>query len=92
MEDGFPAKVAKFMAANPPPPCEVWDCNWPAYLVFRSMVTQWRSGFGGPTGLDYTALKTVMEIHGIADQQQMLDDIATMEFEALKVFKERKNG
>lgn len=92
MADGYPAKVAHFMAANPPPPCDVWDCNWPAYLVFSAMLTQWRMGFSGPTGLDYPALDVVMTLHNITDKRALLEDIQIMELEALKVFKERRNG
>lgn len=91
MADGYPAKVAKYMATNPPPPVQVWSCNWQAFRIFSAMLTQWRSGFSGFTGLDYTALKTVMDIHGVTDQQQMLEDIAVMEIEALKIMKAKKN-
>lgn len=90
MADGYPAKVAKFMADNPPPPTEVWACNWTAFQVFKAVMTQWRSGFSGFIGLDYTALKTIMDIHGIEDQMQMLDDIAVMEIEALKIMRAKK--
>lgn len=93
MADGYPAKVARYMAANPPPPTQVWACNWPAFEVFSALVTQWRMGYSGPVGLDYSAVRVVMDMHGIQDQRAMLDDIQAMEFEALKVFKERsKNG
>lgn len=90
MADGYPAKVAKYMADNPPPPIEIWAENWAAYRVFSSMLTQWRTGMNGPTGLDYAALQAVMNIHGVADQQQMLEDIGLMEIEAIKIMRAKK--
>jgi len=90
MADGFPANVAQYMADNPPPPIEIWAENWAAYRVFNSLITQWRTGMNGPTGLDYTALKTVMDIHGVTDQQQMLEDIGIMEIEAIKIMRAKK--
>lgn len=36
-------------------PFEVWTENWQAFTLFQSLSTQWRVGFNGPTGLDYTA-------------------------------------
>lgn len=92
MADGYPPNIAEYMADHPPPPTEVWDCNWPAYQLFTAVLTQWRVGMNGPIGLDYTALKTVMDIHGIEDKKQMLEDINVMEVEAIKVIRGKSNG
>lgn len=90
MADGYPAKVAHYMADHPPPPFEVWAENWAAHQVFVALQTQWRVGLSGVTGLDYTALKTVMDIHGVEDQKQMLEDIGIMEIAAIKIIREKK--
>jgi len=38
---------------------EVWPCNWPAFLLFNRMSTQWRAGAGGAIGLDYSCIRDV---------------------------------
>ena len=57
------------------------------------MFTQWRTGMGGPTGLDYAALPAVMRMTGIPrDQwQDTFESLRVMEAEAMKVMGEQ-NG
>lgn len=64
---------------------EVWPENWPAYLVFAAMSTQWRIGFSGPTGLDYSALPFVMRMKRIPrdDWDDLFNQIYIMESAAL---------
>ena len=38
------------------PPTEVWPENRESALIFMALRTQWRHGFNGPTGLDYSVL------------------------------------
>lgn len=38
---------------------DVWPENWQALQVFTAMGTQWRTGFSGAIGLDYSALPEV---------------------------------
>ena len=38
------------------PPLGIWPENWQAFLVFNAVRTQWRTGPGGVSGLDYGAL------------------------------------
>lgn len=59
--------------------------------VFLRMRTQWRSGPGGRTGLDYTALYPMMERLHLTDDEwlRMLDDIYVMECAALEVIHEQ---
>ncbi|WIX31252.1 DUF1799 domain-containing protein [Salinicola sp. JS01] len=46
---------------------EVLPENWPALEIFLDCSTQWKHApMGGPTGLDYPALKMVMEFHAVA--------------------------
>lgn len=65
---------------------ELWAVNAEAFSVFNSMSTQWRSGMGGATGLDYGVLPVVMDLEGVEadDRQQVFRDVRTMEQEALK--------
>lgn len=62
---------------------EVWSCSWPAFRVFEAMFTQWRVGFKGATGLDYTALPVAARMLGIS-ARSVFEDIRVMEAAALK--------
>lgn len=70
------------------PPFEVWRDNWPAFLVFEAMSTQWRDGVNGRTGLDYSVLPAVMDMVGIqADRRgAVFEDVRVMEGAALRYF------
>lgn len=70
----------------------VWPENMRVVNVFLSLGTQWRVGMSGVSGLDYTAVKAVMEMSGIKrkDQAEMLYLIGVMEKEALSVMHESK--
>ena len=54
-------------------------------MLFQRVATQWRSGFGGPTGLDYTAVYPLIDRMGLSasDWMAMLDDIRVLENAAL---------
>jgi len=67
------------------PPVQVWPDNWPVFMLFCDLRTQWRVAMGGATGLDYTAVLAVMDLHGItADKRRdTLADIQAMEDAAL---------
>lgn len=69
---------------------DVWPENWLPMQVFLSMRTQWRVGMGGPTGLDYGALPSVLDIQGVKrkERQEVFLAVQTMEQAALKVFAE----
>lgn len=69
---------------------EVWPDNLPAVHVFVAMATQWRTGMGGPVGLDYAALPAVLRLTGAprGTWPQTFEDIRVMEAEALKVMGE----
>lgn len=41
---------------------EIWQDNTHIVRVFGAMQTQWRMGFAGPTGLDYSALPVVVRM------------------------------
>ncbi|WP_159338056.1 DUF1799 domain-containing protein [Erwinia rhapontici] len=62
---------------------EVWPDCWAAFGVFRAMATQWRTGVGGITGLDYNVLPWLMKMEGIDDEAAALNDVRIMERAAL---------
>ena len=63
---------------------EIWPENWMPFLVFSEVLTQWRVGAGGATGLDYVAVKWVMGLMKIKKKYEVLRAIRTMESSALK--------
>lgn len=68
----------------------VWHDNWPALELFAACATQWRAGpAGGVTGLDYTAVRSVMQMSAVLDQHQMFDDIRLLELGALTAFRKQ---
>lgn len=50
------------------------------------MGTQWRTTFGGASGLDYNVLFRLMDDEGLSREEQrlMLDDIQILEAQAMK--------
>jgi hypothetical protein len=65
---------------------EVWPENWPAFVIFSTMQSQWDVGMGGPAGLKYQVLFEIMDRKGLAndDWWEMFADIQSMEAAALK--------
>ena len=63
----------------------MWPENWAACMLFDELGTQWRVGFGGPVGLDYSVLFSRMAQLGLEAEQReaMFSDIRLMEREAL---------
>ncbi len=67
-------------------PCmDVWPENWNALRLFQALRTQWRVGPGGPVGLDYAALPTVLRLIGLRrrDAREAFEGLQVMEGEAL---------
>ena len=60
--------------------------------VFMDMMTQWRFGPAGATGLDYAALPIVLRLREVprADRQEIFDGVQTMERAALKGLRESR--
>ena len=73
---------------------EVWPDNWPSFLVMDSMGTQWRTGAGGATGLDYGVLPNVMKLVGIPakDRPGVFQDIHVMESEAIAAMADARDN
>ena len=66
------------------------DC-WPTVSVFCDMLTQWRVGPTGITGLDYQALPVVFRIRQIRkrDRAEIFNGLQIMERAALRAAIER---
>ena len=60
--------------------------------IFADMMTQWRFGAAGPTGLDYTALPIVLDMRQVERTawSEIFDDVRIMERAALKAMRERR--
>lgn len=71
---------------------EVYPDNWNSFLIFDGMSTQWRAGFNGPIGLDYSAIPIVGKSIGLSSRKssKLLHDIRVMEAEALKLMAEER--
>ncbi|MEM7706620.1 MAG: DUF1799 domain-containing protein [Pseudomonadota bacterium] len=58
-------------SASSQPDFEIFYNNWLAWGVFQACTTQWRiAPMGGYTGLDYTAVHSVMTTLGIAKKKR----------------------
>lgn len=71
---------------------EIWPDNLEAFNLFVAMQTQWRIGMNGATGIDYSALPTVMDLYPVPQERRraLFEDIRLMEREALKVMAEQR--
>jgi len=69
---------------------EIWPDNWPVFRLFNALGTQWRTGAGGATGLDYSVIREVANLIGIKKRQipELFPDLQVMEAEALAVMAE----
>lgn len=69
---------------------KVWLIHQPVLNVFNSLATQWRLGIKGPSGIDYSVLPVVMDLHNInqQDRTQLFADLQVMESAALEQMRE----
>lgn len=67
------------------PPVEIWPDNLTAVNLFIAVLTQWRVGIAGATGLDYNVVFHKMDRMKLSDDayEQLESDIRTMEDAAL---------
>lgn len=74
---------------------DVYPENWPAFVCFTSLQTQWHmGGMGGRTGLMYSAAYQWMDEQGIkkrSKRQDLMQCLRVMEIEALNVWSEKKD-
>ena len=88
---GAPAEIVEeIRAKSAKPHFEVLEENWETVQMFLNLQTQWVvSGMGGPIGLNYQSVKYVFELHEIENPREMLEDIQTIEFAVLSVYREK---
>lgn len=72
---------------------DVWPDNVNTVNAFVAMATQWRVGFHGPYGLDYSALPQVLRLVRIprAEWSEVFDGLRVMEDAALAEIRSRDN-
>ena len=70
--------------------CEVWPEAWPAVDLFLKVQTQWRGGASGIIGLDYQAVRWLMELYEFNDQRTMLEDLQVIEARVIETVNSRK--
>jgi len=63
--------------------------NVVVFNLFTRCLTQFRSGFSGPTGLDYSGVMQVMKMTGIEPTEQLFNDLQTLEYAYLEALKDR---
>ena len=73
---------------------EIWPDQEQTVAVFSAMMTQWRFGPAGATGLDYTALPAVMDMLDVRGplRQEVFCGIRIMERAALKGLRDSRRG
>ncbi|MFC7408709.1 DUF1799 domain-containing protein [Hydrogenophaga atypica] len=66
-------------------PVEVWPENWQAFTTFMRLRTQWLLGPGGPIGLNYVPLFSLMDRLGLQGREwdDFLSDVQALEEGAL---------
>ena len=88
---GLPAEMAEYFHEEK---TKVWLIHQPVLNVFNSLATQWRLGIKGPSGIDYSVLPVVMDLHNInqQDRAQLFADLQVMESAALEQMRENKQN
>lgn len=69
----------------PPVVVDIWPENEQAFDLFTALRTQWRIGFGGPTGLDYNVLHHRMDRLGLTPERydELEGEVQILEHAAL---------
>ena len=71
------------VGAPPPPGLEfvLWPEHQAAFILFRSVSTQWRYGHAGPTGLDYLGVRASPAFRRLpsASRETTFDDVTAIE-------------
>ena len=71
--------------------CPIWPEAWPAVDLFLKVQTQWRGGASGIIGLDYGAVRWVMQLYGSADDRELLEDLQVIEARVIERVNDRKD-
>ena len=89
------AKDAAVFGIEPPPSkaAENYDVlpdAWPAVRVFLKVQTQWRADSGAVIGLDYGAVRWVIELLQLGDPLEVLADLQVVEATVVAAMNKRK--
>lgn len=75
---------------------ELWFDSLTAYEIFMLCETQWRVGYNGKTGLDYSAVIPIIGLYEISRQKQLmlLEEVKSLETGCLNILFEylKKEG
>lgn len=76
------------------PPVEIWPDNLAAVNTFIAAATQWRVGMAGATGLDYAALRPILQFTQVprSEWPQVFADLRVMEDAALAQMRTNQKG
>lgn len=90
--DAAAAAFGLAIPATEPEEHELWPENASATRLFEALMSQWRVGPAGPTGLDYAAIPATARLVGLAGRQlrNAFNGLRVMEAEALRWFGERR--
>jgi len=68
---------------------EVWPENWPAFLLFSRLSTQWSVSMSGRTGLRYESIYPLLDREYSGEAwDEAFSDIQEMEISALNAMRE----
>ena len=69
----------------------MWPEAWPAVDLFLKVQTQWRGGASGILGLDYGAVRWVMELYAAVDPRDLFEDLQVIEARVIETVNSRKD-
>lgn len=91
LSDDLKAQILESAKSTQPEHFTVLEENAQALDVFMFCQTQWRQSMIGPTGLDYTAVISVISVRvRKKNRKQVLDDVHLIESGALRAISKRK--
>ena len=59
-------------------------------MLFKKMMTQWRTTMGGVIGLDYSVLQMLFDLYDVNNRQEIFENIQVMEREAMSYMNKEK--
>jgi hypothetical protein len=78
------AEIDRMLGPAAPADFEVWPDNWPAVEAFIAVQTQWATGMGGATGLDYARVRAGLAMAGIDVTPELFGQLRLLESGALE--------
>ena len=72
----------------------LWPCNVTAWHCWCELQTQWRTGMGGPTGLDYAGVRAYLDEMGHTgpDRVDIFAGIRAAESATLEVWADQRRA